>query len=115
MLKAVFLLISRRLPELYPASSSVLQVLGLICTAWRIYFRLKIHRFWWEDAWAAVVLLSCIASLVGEWTYLLTCKLMTSCRGPDVMVDVPHHQPIDDLTSNVGYWFHTLGFTCVIR
>lgn len=103
------------LPRLSPVVLAVFQVIGLICTAWRIYFRLRIDRFWWEDAWAAAALLSCLASLIGEWIYSLTCKSRSSSQGFDVIVDTAHHQPADALTSSVGFWFYTLGFTSVVR
>ncbi|KAH0835745.1 hypothetical protein J3R83DRAFT_9570 [Lanmaoa asiatica] len=88
----VFRWLSWCLPGLSPVVGSVFQVLGLICTTWRLYFRLRIDRFWWEDAWAGAALLSCLISLVGQWVYSLTCKSMFSCRGFDVMVDAAHNQ-----------------------
>ncbi|KAF9246230.1 hypothetical protein BU15DRAFT_58329 [Melanogaster broomeanus] len=53
------------------------EVLGLALTAFRIHFRIRIGRFWWEDAWAAVMLLSGILWMIAEWGFLLT----TSLRG----------------------------------
>ncbi|KIJ08293.1 hypothetical protein PAXINDRAFT_102630 [Paxillus involutus ATCC 200175] len=72
--------------------ASVFQVVGLILTAFRIYFRLKIGRFWWEDAWAGISLLTGSIWMVAQWTFLLT----------------------DDLTSIVGSWTYSIGFTCII-
>ena len=90
-------------------ASSVFQFIGLICTAWRIHFRLKIGRFWWEDALAAVVLLACLATLVGEWTYVLTCKPVTSYQG------LAQNHSKDNLTSDTGFWFYSLGFNTIVR
>ncbi|KIK74961.1 hypothetical protein PAXRUDRAFT_514950 [Paxillus rubicundulus Ve08.2h10] len=65
-------------PYVVRVIASVFQVLGLILTAFRIYFRLKIGRFWWEDAWAAVSLLLGSVWMIAEWTFLLT----SECKHP---------------------------------
>ncbi|KAF9220658.1 hypothetical protein BS17DRAFT_759335 [Gyrodon lividus] len=72
-------------------TGSVFQVLGLILTAFRIYFRLRIGRFWWEDAWAVVSLLSGLIWITAMWTLLLTG---------------------DVLTSIVVSWTYSIAFTC---
>ncbi|KIK74959.1 hypothetical protein PAXRUDRAFT_100597, partial [Paxillus rubicundulus Ve08.2h10] len=73
-------------------TASVFQVLGLILTAFRIYFRLKIGRFWWEDAWAALSLLLGSVWMIAEWTLLLT----------------------NGLVSIVGSWTYSITFICII-
>lgn len=55
-------------------SASVFEALGLLLTAWRIYFRLKIHRFWWEDAWAAVLFLTGLILIASYWTEVFKSK-----------------------------------------
>ncbi|KAF9231423.1 hypothetical protein BU15DRAFT_14186, partial [Melanogaster broomeanus] len=50
----------------------VFQVLGLALTTFRIYFRIRIGRFWWEDGMAAIMLLSGILWMISLWGYLLT-------------------------------------------
>ncbi|KIJ05475.1 hypothetical protein PAXINDRAFT_29448, partial [Paxillus involutus ATCC 200175] len=75
-------------------TASVFQVLGLILTAFRIYLRLKIGRFWWEDAWAGISLLSGSIWMIARWTFLLKSEY--------------------GLTSIVGAWTYSIGFTCII-
>ncbi|KAF8837160.1 hypothetical protein BDN67DRAFT_909734, partial [Paxillus ammoniavirescens] len=75
-------------------TASAFQVVGLILTAFRIYFRLKIGRFWWEDAWAGISLLIGSIWMVAQWTFLLTGEY--------------------GLTSIVGSWMYSIGFTCII-
>ncbi|KAF9220657.1 hypothetical protein BS17DRAFT_713929, partial [Gyrodon lividus] len=75
-------------------TASVFEVLGLILTAFRIYFRLRIGRFWWEDAWAVVSLLSGLIWITAMWTFLLTGEY--------------------GLTSVVGSWTYSIAFTCII-
>lgn len=53
-------------------TSSVFQVLGLALTTWRIYIRIKIRRFWWEDAFAAALLFTGLLWIIAEWIYLQT-------------------------------------------
>ncbi|KAF9231378.1 hypothetical protein BU15DRAFT_56200 [Melanogaster broomeanus] len=59
-------------PLSLPVIGSVFQVLGLVLTAFRIYFRIRIGRFWWEDGWAAVLLLLGTIWMIAEWVFLLT-------------------------------------------
>ncbi|KAI9462080.1 hypothetical protein HD554DRAFT_2289948 [Boletus coccyginus] len=73
-------------------SATVIDALGLLLTAWRIYFRLRINRFWWEDAWAAVLLLTGIMWIITNWVYLLT----------------------DGLTSIVASWIYSICFTSIV-
>ncbi|KAH0835737.1 hypothetical protein J3R83DRAFT_9562 [Lanmaoa asiatica] len=73
-------------------TANVVMALGLLLTAWRIYFRLKIGRFWWEDAFAAILLVTGLSWNITSWIYLLT----------------------NDLTSIVVSWFETIGFTCIV-
>ncbi|KAF8836873.1 hypothetical protein BDN67DRAFT_983644 [Paxillus ammoniavirescens] len=89
-------------------TASVFQVLGLILTAFRIYFRLKIGRFWWEDAWAGISLLSGSIWMIAQWA------LVVKRRTISIQSVSPHYQPIDGLTSIVGSWTYAIGFTCII-
>ncbi|KAG8215899.1 hypothetical protein J3R82DRAFT_7869, partial [Butyriboletus roseoflavus] len=75
-----------------PVSASVLDGLGLLTTAWRIYFRLRIRRFWWEDAWAVILFFTGSLWVTAQWTLLLT----------------------NGLTSIVSSWIYTIGFMCVV-
>ncbi|KAG9312017.1 hypothetical protein JVU11DRAFT_7291 [Chiua virens] len=72
--------------------ATIFEVLGLVLTTWRIYFRLKIGRFWWEDAWAAILLVTGVIWLIAWWIYLKS----------------------NDLTSIVAGWFNSIGFTCIV-
>ncbi|OAX33553.1 hypothetical protein K503DRAFT_869481 [Rhizopogon vinicolor AM-OR11-026] len=54
--------------------------IGILCTIFRLFYRVWTHRFWWEDAWAAfalitdVVCLACmwIDSSITSWTLIVT-------------------------------------------
>ncbi|KAN0078382.1 hypothetical protein V8E55_010439 [Tylopilus felleus] len=82
------------LPGVYiiRVTASVFQVLGLFLTAWRIYIRLKIRRFWWEDAWATILLLTGLLWVIAQWVFLLT----------------------NGLTSIVTTWIYSIGFTSIV-
>ncbi|EGO29466.1 hypothetical protein SERLADRAFT_433445 [Serpula lacrymans var. lacrymans S7.9] len=47
--------------------ATVLHALTFLLTGFRLWFRLNIQRFWWEDAWATLALLFDIICLVGLW------------------------------------------------
>ncbi|KAH7890433.1 hypothetical protein F5I97DRAFT_29967 [Phlebopus sp. FC_14] len=49
---------------------SVLEGLSLLLTLFRLWFRLRIQRFWWEDAWAAVSFVCGASFIVGVWIYI---------------------------------------------
>jgi hypothetical protein len=65
----------------YPklAAASVAQVMAIALTVFRVWFRLYIRRFWWEDAFAASAGLFFVAKMIASWillnsgVYLLTC------------------------------------------
>ncbi|KAF9231422.1 hypothetical protein BU15DRAFT_68344 [Melanogaster broomeanus] len=61
-----------RSPLSLPVVTGVFEVLGLVLTTFRIYFRIRIGRFWWEDAWAAIMLLSGAIWMSSQWGLLLT-------------------------------------------
>ncbi|KAF9233062.1 hypothetical protein BU15DRAFT_66921 [Melanogaster broomeanus] len=63
-----------------------------IVRAFRIYFRIKIGRFWWEDGWAAIMLLSGILWMISQWAFLLT----------------------NGSTSMVFSWTYMIAFTCIV-
>ncbi|KAH0835726.1 hypothetical protein J3R83DRAFT_9549 [Lanmaoa asiatica] len=73
-------------------STNVFVALGLLFTTWRIYFRLKIGRFWWEDAFAAILLVTGLCWNITNWI----------CLSPD------------GLTSVVVSWVESIGFTCIV-
>jgi hypothetical protein len=41
--------------------------LAVICTAFRLSYRWRIRRFWWDDGWAAFAMLIQLALLVAFW------------------------------------------------
>ncbi|KAF8121061.1 hypothetical protein EV363DRAFT_1366790 [Boletus edulis] len=45
-------------------SFGVIKCLAVFLTLFRLGFRLKIRRFWWEDVWATVALLCTVASII---------------------------------------------------
>ncbi|KAF9239314.1 hypothetical protein BU15DRAFT_46946 [Melanogaster broomeanus] len=79
-------------PLSLPVVTCVFQVLGLALTAFRIYFRIRIGRFWWEDGWAATMLLSGLLWMISQWGFLLT----------------------TGSTSIVFSWTYMISFTCII-
>ncbi|KIJ63580.1 hypothetical protein HYDPIDRAFT_92075, partial [Hydnomerulius pinastri MD-312] len=68
----------------------VFEGLGLILTAARILFRLRIGRFWWEDAWAVITLLCGLLWIISQWIYLY------------------------GSTSIIASWITSLAFTCIV-
>lgn len=50
--------------------SSTLLILGLVLTIFRLTYRIRLRRFWVEDAWAGVAFLCGIAELISTWTYV---------------------------------------------
>lgn len=46
---------------------SIVKGLVVILTLFRLGFRLKIQRFWWEDLWAAVALLCTLVSIISAF------------------------------------------------
>ncbi|KAG9311985.1 hypothetical protein JVU11DRAFT_7255 [Chiua virens] len=72
-------------------SAKVVEIFGLVFTAWRICFRFKIGRFWWEDAWAAILLATGIIWVITFWAQ--------HPSGPSAIV---------------GAWIGSIGFTCIV-
>ncbi|KAG1732484.1 hypothetical protein EDB19DRAFT_1896740 [Suillus lakei] len=54
------------------AVTSVAQGLAIALTIFRVWLRLHIRRFWWEDAWAAFAGLCGMAHLINSWVHLLS-------------------------------------------
>ena len=44
----------------------VVEGLAILLTLFRLLFRLQIQRFWWEDVWAAVMIVCGIAFITGQ-------------------------------------------------
>ncbi|KAI5996021.1 hypothetical protein F5J12DRAFT_364015 [Pisolithus orientalis] len=72
--------------------TAVLQVIGLLLAVFRFWFRYRIQRLWWEDAWAFAAFLFAISYLAGSWLY------------------VHYGKPI----ATVGSWMSTFAFNPVI-
>ncbi|KAG9318185.1 hypothetical protein JVU11DRAFT_264 [Chiua virens] len=51
-------------------ASSVLQGIGIMLSLLRLWFRLKIRRLWWEDAWSFIACICAILLLISDWMYL---------------------------------------------
>ncbi|KAI6140582.1 hypothetical protein BKA82DRAFT_4397983 [Pisolithus tinctorius] len=71
---------------------AVLQMIGLLLAVFRFWFRYRIQRLWWEDAWAFAAFLSAIIYSMGTWLYV-------HCEKP---------------TSTVGFWISSFSFNPVI-
>lgn len=90
------------------AVSSVLQLIGILLSLFRLWFRLKIRRLWWEDAWAFIACLCSIVLLASEWMYLKGGTYQTLSLSSTLTL-----QP-DWTVSIVGFWMYTLALTCVV-
>ncbi|KAH7923544.1 hypothetical protein BV22DRAFT_574771 [Leucogyrophana mollusca] len=75
--------------------ATVLEGLAMLLTVFRLSHRLRIRRFWWEDAWALLGLLCTLAVLASGWVHILT--LSTASH-----------------VSIVTFWIYTFSFTCVV-
>ncbi|KAG9311984.1 hypothetical protein JVU11DRAFT_7254 [Chiua virens] len=73
------------------AFGTAVEIIGLLLTAWRIYLRLRIGRFWWEDAWASLLLVTGMIWVITYW-----------------LGDTSY------LSSIVGGWIGSIGFTCIV-
>ncbi|KAH7924088.1 hypothetical protein BV22DRAFT_1166654, partial [Leucogyrophana mollusca] len=71
---------------------TVLQILAIVLAFFRLYHRLAIRRFWWDDTWAAVALLCGINCVV--------CNLLTTFA--------------TDREALIAYWIYNFSFTGVI-
>lgn len=71
---------------------AVLQMIGLLLAVFRFWFRYRIQRLWWEDAWAFAAFLFVIIYSMGTWLYV-------HCEKP---------------TSTVGFWISSFSFNPVI-
>ncbi|KIJ62243.1 hypothetical protein HYDPIDRAFT_189100 [Hydnomerulius pinastri MD-312] len=56
--------------KLFKVSIEALQGVSLVLTMFRLAFRLKIRRFWWEDAWAAVGFVCGVTFIIVTRIYL---------------------------------------------
>ncbi|KAI6123670.1 hypothetical protein EDD16DRAFT_633205 [Pisolithus croceorrhizus] len=72
--------------------TAALEVIGLLLAVFRFWFRFRIRRLWWEDAWAFAAFVLAISYLTGTSLYL------------------HYGKP----TSTVGYWMSTFAFNPVI-
>ncbi|KAH7911402.1 hypothetical protein BJ138DRAFT_1150676 [Hygrophoropsis aurantiaca] len=77
------------------AVATVLESLGISLTVFRLYYRIRIRRFWWEDAWALLGLLCTLAGMVSGWVHV--CTISTSIH-----------------ISIMTFWIYTFAFTCVV-
>lgn len=51
---------------------SVIQVLTVLVTVFRLGVRLKMRRLWWEDMWAGVAMVSTVAFTILNSIYFQT-------------------------------------------
>ncbi|KAI6105267.1 hypothetical protein EV401DRAFT_600808 [Pisolithus croceorrhizus] len=72
--------------------TAVLEVIGLLLAVFRLWFRFRIRRLWWEDAWAFAAFVFATNYLTGNWLY------------------VHYGKP----ASTVGYWLTILSSNPVI-
>ncbi|KAI6163293.1 hypothetical protein EDD17DRAFT_487260 [Pisolithus thermaeus] len=74
------------------AGTTVLEVIGLLLAVFRLSFRYRIRRLWWEDAWACAAFVFATTYLMGTW------------------LDLLYRKP----TSMVGLWMYVFSFNSVI-
>lgn len=53
------------------AATTVLQVIALLLTIFRIWLRVRMGKFWWEDAFALLSLMCGTIAVISLWIYLL--------------------------------------------
>lgn len=73
--------------------TAALEAIGLLLAVFRLWFRFRIRRLWWEDAWAFAAFVFATNYLIGSWLYVHSEK-PTSTVGCWVSI----------LTSNVVIW-----------
>lgn len=78
---------------------------------WRIYIRLKIHRFWWEDGWAVILLFTGLLWMIAQWVFLLSSK---HPRVANYDCKATHDRYLDGLTSIINSWIYSISFTCIM-
>ncbi|KAI6114502.1 hypothetical protein F5141DRAFT_714147 [Pisolithus sp. B1] len=62
------------------AGTAVLEVIGLLLAIFRLWFRFRIRRLWWEDAWAFAGLPLCGQLLDGNLVVYTLCTLFSVAR-----------------------------------
>ncbi|KAH7922927.1 hypothetical protein BV22DRAFT_624772 [Leucogyrophana mollusca] len=77
--------------------ATIFHSIAISCTVFRLSYRWYTFRFWWEDAWAALALLSDILCLTCTWM--------------QQQVVASNHMPLIDTVSN---WLVSIAFTCVV-
>ncbi|KAH7911123.1 hypothetical protein BJ138DRAFT_994081, partial [Hygrophoropsis aurantiaca] len=70
----------------------VLESVAILLGLFRLYYRFSIQRFWWDDAWAALVLFCGIACVACDW------EATQGPIGPRV----------------IAYWIYDFSFTGII-
>jgi len=69
------------------------QIMAFVLTVFRVWFRLHIRRFWWEDAFAAIAGVCSVAKLIASWILILVQSKGT--------------------TFSVSFWITTITFPCI--
>lgn len=73
------------------AVTTVVQGMALGLTVFRVWFRIQIRRFWWEDAWAAAAGLLGVVYLISSWVNLCS----------------------EGRSSVISFWISSFAFPCV--
>jgi hypothetical protein len=69
----------RILPYPKSAAASVVQVMAIALTVFRVWFRLYIRRFWWEDAFAVSAGLFAVTKMITSWILLNSSVYLLAC------------------------------------
>jgi len=64
----ISILLARILPYSPSAAIMALQVVALAVTVFRVWVRLHIRRFWYDDGFAAAAGLCCVVKVISSWT-----------------------------------------------
>ncbi|KAH7924623.1 hypothetical protein BV22DRAFT_1012917 [Leucogyrophana mollusca] len=73
--------------------TTVLQCFAIILTLFRVWYRVSIRRFWWDDSWAAMASLCGTICLVSDWMHV-------TARTRDISV--------------IGCWVYFFAFASVV-
>ncbi|KAH7925356.1 hypothetical protein BV22DRAFT_444637 [Leucogyrophana mollusca] len=88
--------------------TTVLQGLAILFTAFRLWYRVRIRRFWWEDTWALMALLCDLVGLASGWVYF------SSCASSSVLKCVLCPQATRGQALNVSSLVYSFSFTSVV-
>ncbi|KAH7912491.1 hypothetical protein BJ138DRAFT_1004359 [Hygrophoropsis aurantiaca] len=88
--------------------TTVIQCIAMLITMFRLWFRLQMRRFWWEDTWALIALLFDIVGLISGWLYFPTCAASCLSKCDACKLAAPGR------LLSVSWLVYSVSFTCVV-